>query len=530
MSKDQLTLDFNSIAESNSATSADASIKKRSASLTTTSDSIKVKSEVRKTTKKQINSETQVESSKKIEIETEVSSTQSVSSEPRALSVSELNRSIKGILESQYSMVWVQGEISNFKAHSSGHFYFSLKDSSSQINAVMFRGFNQKLKFKPEDGMEVLVRCRVTVYEPRGNYQLFCEMMEPVGLGALQKAFEQLKSKLEAEGLFDSAKKRQLPSFPSKIAIVTSPTGAAIKDMLNVLSRRFKCVEITLIPTSVQGDAAPKEIVAAIELANQIQDFDVMIVGRGGGSIEDLWAFNNESVARAIASSKIPTISAVGHEIDFTIADFVADLRAPTPSAAAELVVNNAADLMEHFEETEKRLVSILQNKFRSLKEKTQHISKRLVDPQRKLQDIAQKCDDLLQRLEYANLKIINNLMMRIDLLKERLGSPESLISEFQQKLLVQESKLKLLQRAHFETKKQKLLQMNSLLDSLSPLRVVDRGYSLVYRNEELIKKAPQVKPGESITICLSEGSIQAEVTEIRKQSIKNKHGQNQKE
>ena len=257
------------------------------------------------------------------------------SSEPSVLSVEQLNVYIKQLLEGQVGQVWVRGELSNFKAHTSGHFYFSLKDSKSQITAVMFRGHNARLKFKPTDGMEVIVRGRITVYEPRGNYQLMCEMMEPVGAGALQKAFEQLKMKLKAEGLFDAARKRPIPTFPRHIAIVTSPTGAAIRDIMNVLSRRAKSIQVTVVPTVVQGEAAAPQICEALAKAIKLRDVDAIIVGRGGGSIEDMWCFNDEKLARAIAASPIPIISAVGHEIDFTIADFVADLRAPTPSARA---------------------------------------------------------------------------------------------------------------------------------------------------------------------------------------------------
>jgi exodeoxyribonuclease VII large subunit len=297
------------------------------------------------------------------------------SKEPKVLSVSDLNRYIKELLEGQFATIWLKAEISNFKAHTSGHFYFSLKDSRAQISAVMFRGYNGQLRFRPEDGMEVLVRGKITVYEPRGNYQIFCEMMEPVGAGALQKAFEQLKAKLQKEGLFDEARKRPLPALPRHIAIVTSPTGAAIRDMLNVLGRRFKGAHVTVIPCKVQGDAAPGEIVEAIKLAQKLKDVDVMIVGRGGGSIEDLWAFNDERVARAIAAARVPVISAVGHEIDFTIADFVADLRAPTPSAAAELVVRNAADLVDRLRGYQRALTLALAQRMNFSREQLGYFS-----------------------------------------------------------------------------------------------------------------------------------------------------------
>lgn len=392
--------------------------------------------------------------------------------EPQVLTVSELNKSIREILEGTFSLLWIKGEISNFKAHTSGHFYFSLKDSKAQVNAVMFRGFNTQLRFRPEDGMEVLVRGKVTVYEPRGNYQIFCELMEPVGAGALQKAFEQLKAKLQKEGLFDEARKRPLPALPKHIAIVTSPTGAAIRDMLNVLGRRFKGVNITVIPCKVQGDQAPGEIVAAIQQANRLQDLDVMIVGRGGGSIEDLWAFNDERVARAIASTRVPVISAVGHEIDFTIADFVADLRAPTPSAAAELVVKNAADLSERVRGLARSLKMALLTRLNQSRQQVFQLSRRLVDPKRRIQDASQRCDELLQRLELAIRRMI-------------------------------------------ERKSDHLARNVAVLDSLSPLKVLDRGYSMVVSGQEVVTDAKRLKVGQVVTVRMGRGSIEAEVKKI---------------
>ena len=255
--------------------------------------------------------------------------------------VEKLNAHIRQTLEGQLGVVWLQAEISNFKPHTSGHFYFSLKDSKAQISAIMFRGFNSKLKFKPHDGLEVIVRGRITVYEPRGTYQIMCEAMEPVGAGALQKQFEQLKEKLKLEGLFEATRKKPIPSYPRHVAIVTSPTGAAIQDILNIMSRRAKNVEITLVPALVQGVNAATSLVDSLKLALQLP-VDVIIIGRGGGSMEDLWSFNDETLARLISLATIPIISAVGHEVDFTICDFVADLRAPTPSAAAELVAKSS--------------------------------------------------------------------------------------------------------------------------------------------------------------------------------------------
>lgn len=422
------------------------------------------------------------------------------SKEPKVLSVSDLNRYIKDQLEGQFSQIWLKAEISNFKPHTSGHFYFSLKDSRAQISAVMFRGYNSQLRFRPEDGMEVLVRGKITVYEPRGNYQIFCEMMEPVGAGALQKAFEQLKAKLQKEGLFDESRKRPLPALPKHIAIVTSPTGAAIRDMLNVLGRRFKGAHITVIPCKVQGDAAPGEIVEAIKLAQQLKDIDVMIVGRGGGSIEDLWAFNDERVARAIAATRVPVISAVGHEIDFTIADFVADLRAPTPSAAAELVVRNAADLVDRLRGYDRSLKLALSRRLNFSKEQLGFFTKRLVDPQRKIQDASLRADELLQRLELVTIRAINDRKKQVPILSMRLRS------NMQTSLI---------------RKKDSLNKYMAVLDSLSPLRVLDRGFSMVVKGEKIITEASDLKPNDAITIRMSSGAVEAQVTKINTDLIK---------
>jgi exodeoxyribonuclease VII large subunit len=268
-------------------------------------------------------------------------------SKEKILTVTELTKQIKGVLELGFTNVWIQGEISNFKLHSSGHIYFTLKDAGAQISAVMWRSRAAQLIFRPNDGMKVMVRGNITVYEPRGNYQIDCFQLQPIGAGELQQAFEQLKQKLFSEGLFDEESKKPLPAFPQRIGIVTSPTGAAIQDIISVLSRRFPSVEVILVPVKVQGIGAAEEIAEAINDLNKQKLVDVMIIGRGGGSLEDLWAFNEEIVARAVFASAIPTISAVGHEIDFSISDFVADLRAPTPSAAAELVVKDKTEVVE---------------------------------------------------------------------------------------------------------------------------------------------------------------------------------------
>ncbi len=394
---------------------------------------------------------------------------------PTVLSVHQLNLQVKQLIEGSTGVVWVQAEISNFKAHTSGHFYFSLKDKNSQISSVMFRGNNSRLKFRPTDGMEVLVRGRISVFEPRGSYQIVCDLMEPVGAGALQKAFEQLKEKLKLEGLFESARKRAIPAYPRHVAIVTSPTGAAIRDMMNVLSRRARGIQITVIPSLVQGAGSAEQIVAALKRAWTIPGVDVIIIGRGGGSIEDLWAFNDETLARTIVASPFPVISAVGHEIDFTISDFVADLRAPTPSAAAELVAKSSDELMQKVLQLRRLLVISKKRSLEGFKQKLALLRNALVDPQKKLQELTQRNDELLLRLDLARKNV-------------------------------------------FERKRQRLEHKMSLLDSLSPLRVVDRGYALDTKGEAVIKSAKDVKKGDQLNIRLSQGSLQVAVETVKKE------------
>jgi exodeoxyribonuclease VII large subunit len=444
--------------------------------------------------------------------------------EPEVLTVSGLNKSIKTMLEKSYAFLWVKGEISNFKMPSSGHMYFTLKDSGAQVRAIMFRGFAQSLKFKPADGMEVLVRCKVTVYEPRGDYQLFCEVMEPVGYGALQVAFEQLKAKLESEGLFDLKRKKQIPGFPTKLCLITSPTGAAIRDMLNILSRRFGGgLDITIFPTSVQGDKAPGEIARALDLANKmgLDRFDVIILGRGGGSLEDLWAFNMEEVARAVARSLIPTISAVGHEVDFTICDFVADLRAPTPSAAAELVVKNKADLVDRINSLQRHITQQALRKIQLARAKLQGSSKRLIDPKRKLQDLMLRTDEWSDRLIQTMQRYLSDLGTEVRFLKEKLGSPERQLKITGQKISNLENRLRLLLQASLQRKQSLFARLGGMLNSLSPLAILERGYSIVKREDKIIKNSRSLKEGDELTIQLHDGSVQSTVTNIFESSRK---------
>ncbi len=385
------------------------------------------------------------------------------------LSVSQVNLYIKNVLDNDLYMsdVTVKGEISNFKLHSSGHMYMSLKDETGVMRAVMFRGAGAKLRFRPENGMKVIARGRVTVYERDGQYQLYINSMEQEGVGALHIAFEELKQKLAKEGLFDTDKKKQLPKYPKKVGVVTAPTGAAIRDIINILSRRFTYSDIVLYPVLVQGENSAESIVEAIKYFNKEKNVDVMIVGRGGGSIEDLWSFNEEIVARAIFGSEIPVVSAVGHEIDFTIADFVAGLRAPTPSAAAELVVPSQKELIEKFGNVYNRLYvcakRFMENRLLMLKNCTEKPI--MQNPVIKIDDKKVYLDNLVHRFEIAGKMIM-------------------------------------------ERKKQGLSLYASKLDGLSPLGTIARGFSVANGSKGVIKSVTQVKSGDDITIRVSDGEI----------------------
>ncbi len=396
---------------------------------------------------------------------------------PRIYSVSELTAELKALLENTFTGVWVEGEISNFKHHTSGHMYFTLKDDRGQLRGVMFRGSNRGLQFRPEDGLAVIVFGNVTIYEPRGEYQVYVEYMEPKGLGALQLAFEQLKTRLEAEGLFDPARKRPIPLLPKKIGLVTSPSGAAIRDILQIIHRRFANVQVLIFPVRVQGEGAAAEIVEGIESLNKRGDLDVLIVARGGGSIEDLWAFNEEVVARAIYVSQTPVISAVGHETDFTIADFVADVRAPTPSAAAELVISRKAELSQRVDDLFSRLVS--------------HMRYR-----------AERSGERLRSLE-RHLRLLSPLE-RVKRQRERLRDGAlALQSSMSHRLALWRGDLR---------------TAAARLDSLSPLAILARGYSVCRRLPDLsiLTRAASVAEGERVEVLLHQGGLICRVEEQR--------------
>jgi len=416
------------------------------------------------------------------------------------LSVSELTRRLQETLEERFPAVWVEGEISNFRLYGSGHAYFTLKDAESQIRAVLFRNRGRRIKFEPADGLHVMAFGSIEVYPQRGEYQLVIELLEPKGLGALQLAFEQLKARLQAEGLFDQARKRELPRFPRKIGIVTSTGGAAIRDMLRVIGRRFGELHIVIAPCRVQGDGAAEEIAQGIRDLDALGGVDVIIVGRGGGSLEDLWAFNEEPVARAIAASKVPVVSAVGHEVDFTIADFVADLRAPTPSAAAELVVREKQAVVDSLVQLRARLER---------------------SAARPLRDLERRVDELTARLRREMRGELGRAGHRVALATRalRASDPVARVARDRHRLESLQSRLITLLHQRRDRARHALETTVGRLDSLSPLAVLGRGYSLTRTpTGEVVPTPAQGRVGEAIRVLLHRGSLDARVTDTREQ------------
>jgi exodeoxyribonuclease VII large subunit len=459
-------------------------------------------------------------------------------SQNRIYSVSELTAAIKSLLEEKFPFLWILGEISNFRIPVSGHFYFTLKDANAQIQAVMFRGQNRNLNFVPEDGMNVTGLGRLSVYEPRGNYQIIFEYLEPKGVGALQVAFEQLKARLSDEGLFDEQHKKPLPFLPRKISLITSPTGAVVHDMLNIIDRRFPNVHIEVIPVKVQGDGAERTIVSAIKLLNVRGNADVAILARGGGSLEDLHAFNSEDVARAIFESEIPIISAVGHETDFTIADFVADLRAPTPSAAAELVIPLKENLNNRCEALEKTLKARFYNYIGYLRTILNKISKRLVDPKKRIQDFRLRTDDftgrLIRRFTDNLYQKRERLFWRVDRLYA--NTPQVHIQKANNELEQINNKLLIYIKIYLDKKHHRLRELRASLEGLSPIAILDRGYSITRTvpDAKVVKDPKMVQRGQDLEVMLSKGSLFVRVRNRKIEesedsaSIKNKVGRKQ--
>ncbi|MBT6601064.1 MAG: exodeoxyribonuclease VII large subunit [Nitrospina sp.] len=438
---------------------------------------------------------------------------------PQIYSVSQITGDVKSILESAFDSIWIEGEISNLRIPSSQHAYFILKDNRSQIRCVFFKGFRAGLKFQPEDGDQVLLFGRMTVYESRGDYQLIVERMEPKGLGALQKSFEKLKAGLMQEGLFNEENKKPIPPFPWRVGVVTSATGAAVRDIINIIQRRNPKVSVLVYPVKVQGEGAAKEIAEGIQQMNLIKDLDVLIVGRGGGSIEDLWAFNEEVVARAIYKSVLPIVSAVGHEIDFTITDLVADLRAPTPSAAAELIVPKLDEMLHKKNILSEQLLLVLTNKINQYAD----LLKRLME-RRFFKDLTYIIQPQTQRLDDLNNRLFRGLEQSVILQKQNMMSiihqfirlnPLNNIQKLIEKkelllhLLVQNIQATVrLDRERFDG-------ISKNLNALSPLAILDRGYSITSFQGKSLAKTNQIKQGDSVNIRLSKGQLDCTVDKV---------------
>ena len=437
--------------------------------------------------------------------------------------VSQLNSEIKCLLEEKFPFVWISGEISNCKMPGSGHLYFTLKDENSQMSCVMFRGQNQNLKFDIEDGLSITGLGRISLYEPRGTYQLIFEYIEPKGIGALQIAFEQLKERLTSEGLFDDKYKKPLPFLPKKISLITSPTGAVVHDILNIIDRRFPNLFIEIVPVKVQGENAEKEIVNALELLNTLNDTDIIIMARGGGSLEDLNAFNSENVARAVFSAKIPVVSAIGHETDFTISDFVADLRAPTPSAAAELVVPSKDELKRRHEDIFSKLKSNIWQYIEKHRYILAQVSKSLVDPKRKVQDLRLKTDDFTTRLTKIFLNSINQKREQFKLWNALLftNNPISYIANLNEKLVNNTDKLSTLNTIYLNNKRSLLRENKGRLYALNPTAILKRGYSITRTipGADVVKTAHSVSIGQNLEVMLAKGSLAVNVNKIAKSS-----------
>ena len=434
-------------------------------------------------------------------------------------SVSRLNREARAVLEGSFALLWLEGEISNLARPRSGHLYFSLKDEFAQVRCAMFRLKAMHLRFAPRDGTQVLMRVRVGLYEPRGDFQLVVEHIEEAGDGALRRAFETLKQRLDEQGLFAAAHKRPLPSVPRRIGVVTSPSGAAIHDILQVLQRRFAAIPVVIYPVTVQGEGAANVIAAAIRLAGQRGECDVLIIGRGGGSLEDLWAFNEEVVARAIYDSPIPVVSAVGHEVDVTIADLVADVRAPTPSAAAELLSPDGERWRVHLQGLQQRLQQTLTRRLRQHHQQLHWLQQRLVHPGRRLQQQAQRLDELESRLSRAIQHQLRHLHNRIATRQAQLArhDPRYHLQHYRQgcRMLARRLQQAMQQRLHHQ--RQRLASQAHALETVSPLATLSRGYAIVSRAEsgEVLRDARQLVVGERINARLHRGSADCIIEEI---------------
>ena len=430
--------------------------------------------------------------------------------------VSELNANIKSLLEEEFPFIWIVAEISNFRTPLSGHFYFTLKDEESQLNAVMFRGQQKQLRFKPEDGMRITGMGRLSVYEPRGTYQIILEYLEPAGVGALQVAFEKLKAKLADEGLFDEKHKKVIPFLPRKIALITSPTGAVVHDMLNIINRRFFNMNIEVYAVKVQGSGAEEEIVAAVKQLNQTAGADVGILARGGGSLEDLQAFNSESVAKAVFASEIPLISAIGHETDYTIVDFVADLRAPTPSAAAELAVPVKSELLQKLRDVSEDLKYRMTNTIERLEYALQDLSQRLVDPRKQIEDWRLRMDDYSSRLIRYIQILLDRQKERFQWWQDRLVNNSPTFQTHNLNVIVEQNRYKLLKTfaKNIDSKAARLRELSVHLETLSPIAILKRGYSITRTLPDLnlVLDPKTVSIDQELQVMVAKGTLTCRV------------------
>jgi exodeoxyribonuclease VII large subunit len=439
--------------------------------------------------------------------------------DPKVYSVSGLTGEIQALLEDRFYFVWVEGEISNFRAPVSGHYYMTLKDEKAQIRAVMFRLQARYLKFVPEDGMKVIAQGRIGVYAPRGDYQIILDYLEPMGVGALALAFEQLKKKLAAQGVFDEDIKKPLPFLPQRVAVITSPTGAAIRDFLKIILRRFANMEIIIVPVRVQGKEAAADMVKALDLVNRELKVDVIVLTRGGGSLEDLWAFNEETLALAIRRSQIPVVSAVGHEIDLTISDLAADLRAPTPSSAAELLVVEKGSLLNRLNDMRNRLVSVIGLIIRDQAQELNVLKKRLPDPRKRMADIWMRLDGIHSQLvTFVNLMVFDGRRrLSTEARSLILHSPTNMIASLGQRLGFQKTSLSRAMNSTLADRWAALFMLEKRIKDLSPLSILKRGYSIALKLPEkrILKKASAVQKRDQVRVILAEGELECRVEKV---------------
>ena len=442
---------------------------------------------------------------------------------PDIYTVSRLNSEVRLTLELQFQQLWLVGEVSNFVAAASGHWYFSLKDQAAQVKVAMFKQANRYATVRPQNGQQVLIRARISVYEPRGEYQLLAEFIEPAGAGLLKQQFEQLKAKLAAEGLFAPERKRALPANPRRVGVITSPTGAAVRDIITVLARRAPGIELIIYPCQVQGETAAAQLRNMLSTAIRRNEVDVLIIGRGGGSIEDLWCFNDEALARAVAECPIPIVSAVGHEIDFALTDFVADVRAATPSAAAELVSPDQSQYLVALTQLQQRLSRAMRRQLAQQQPRLMQLQQRLqqLHPQRRLEQQQQRLDELQLRLQRRMQQHLQTARRQHSYLQQSLQhlSPAKAIKQQQLQLQQLAKRLQQAQLQQLKQHKFNLIQLSKQLHTVSPLATLARGYSIAFdAQQQVVTRNSQLAPGDKVTVKLAEGAFEAEVKKLTTQ------------